>query len=69
MMDSSDSFTNLEFPIYDFFSQTFVMFSFSTGKQKKETCFGPIRNLLFFSTAQSEKNSWKKLVKQIGENI
>ena len=31
--------------------------------------FGPTRSLFSFSTAQTEKNVWKKLVKQIGENI
>ena len=32
-------------------------------------CFGPIRNLSSFSTVQTEKNSWKKFVNQIGESI
>ena len=27
-------------------------------KLKKENCFGPIRSLFSFSTAQTEKNSW-----------
>jgi hypothetical protein len=39
------------------------MIFFSTGKLRKRNCFGPIRT--FFSTAQTEKSSWKKLVKQI----
>ena len=33
------------------------MTSFSTGKLKKNY-FGPITNLVSFSTAQTEKNSW-----------
>ena len=44
------------------FLTIFVMISFSTGKLRKN-CFGPIRKV-----SQSEKNWWKKLVKQIGEN-
>ena len=28
-----------------------------------------MKNLLYFSTAQTDKNSWIKLEKQIGENI
>ena len=36
---------------------------------EKKTCFGPIRSLFSFSTAQTEKLFWKKLVKQIGEYI
>ena len=32
-------------------------------------CFGPITSSFSFWTTQTEKNSWKKLVKQIGENI
>lgn len=32
-------------------------------------CFGPVRNLLSFLTTQTEKKSWMKLGKQIGENI
>jgi hypothetical protein len=45
------------------------MISFSTGKLRKETFFGPVRILFSFSTAQTEKNSWTKLGKQIGESI
>jgi hypothetical protein len=45
------------------------MISFSTGKLRKKNCFEPIKNLFASSTAQTEKNSWKKLGKQIGENI
>ena len=33
--NSSDSFTNLEFRIYEFVIQIFVMISFSTGKLTK----------------------------------
>ena len=35
----------------------------------EKTIFGTIRSLSCFSTAQTEKNSWKKFVKQIVENI
>ena len=45
------------------------MISFSTGKLRKKNCFGPKRSLFSFSTDQTEKNLWKKTVKQIGENI
>ena len=34
--NSSDSFTNLKFRIYEFFIQIFVMISFSTGKLRKK---------------------------------
>jgi hypothetical protein len=40
--------------------------SFSVGKLREKTCFGPIRNLFSFSTAQTEKNLWTKLGKLIG---
>ena len=33
----------------------------------KKNCFGPIKTL--FSTAQTEKNSWKKIMKQINEFV
>jgi hypothetical protein len=46
----------------------FYDFFFNWETQKKP-CFGPIESLLSFSTAQSEKNLWEKIVKQIGENI
>ena len=45
------------------------MICFSTGKLRKNTCFEPMRSLFSFSTAQTEKNLWKKFVKQIGEII
>ena len=45
------------------------MISFSICKLRKNTCFEPMRSLFSFSTAQTEKNSWKKFVKQIGEII
>ena len=45
------------------------MNSFSTDKLRNKNCVGPVRNLLSFLTAQTEKNSWTKLVKQIGEKI
>ena len=38
---------------YDFF------FNWQT---EKKTCFGPIRNFISFSTAQTKKNLWKKIV-------
>ena len=64
--NSSNGFTNLEFQIYEIFSWIFVMIYSSTAKLRKIMYFGPIRSLFSFST---EKNVWKKLVKQIGENI
>ena len=36
---------------------------------EKKNCLGPIKSLFTFSTAHTEKKSWTKLVKQIGENI
>ena len=68
-LKSSDGFINLEFQICKSFKRIFVMISFSTGKLRKITGFGLIRSLFSFSNAQTEKNSWTKLGKQIGENI
>ena len=45
------------------------MISFSTGKLRKNACFEPMRSLCSFSTAQTEKNSWKKLVKLSDEFV
>ena len=45
------------------------MIYFSIGKQRKRNWFGPITNLFSFSTAQTEKNPWKKLGKQIDEFV
>ena len=54
--------------IYKFFIEyVFDMIFFSTGKLR--TCFGPIRNLFPFSTAQTEKNSWKNVVKTSDEFV
>ena len=36
----------------------------STSKLRKKNCFGSIRSLFSFSTAQTEKNSWKNWGKQ-----
>ena len=44
------------------------MINFSTGKLRKKM-FCTNKKLFSFPTAETEKNSWKKLVKQIGENI
>ena len=46
---------------YDFF--------FNWQTEKKKPCFGAIKDLFSFTTVQTEKNAWKKIVKQIGENI
>ena len=42
------------------------MISVSTEKKNQ---FWTNKKFVFFSTAQTEKYLWKKLVKQIGENI
>ena len=47
----------------------FQWFFFSTGKLRKKTCFGPIGSLFSFSTAHTEKNSWKKLVKHVMNSL
>jgi phosphomannomutase len=51
---SSDSFTNLEFQIF-----------FNWQK----SCLGLLRSLFSFSTRQTKKNSWKKLVKTSDEFV
>ena len=48
---------NHEYYFPQFFPQIFL--SLSRWK-RKETCFRPMKSLLSFSTAQTEKNSWKK---------
>ena len=68
MMSSSDSFTNLKFPIYEFFL-TNIYYNFFLNQPTEKKCSVPIRNLLSFSTAQIEKNSWKKLVKTSDEFV
>ena len=40
------------------------MISFQTGKLRKKPFW---TNKIFFSTAQTKKSFWEKLVKQIGE--
>ena len=35
----------------------------------QKTCFGPIRSLFSFSTAQTEKNYWEKLVETSDEFV
>ena len=42
---------------------------FFNCKLRKKVFFGPIRNFFSFSTAETENNSLKKMVNQIGENI
>ena len=57
--------TNLVFT--NFFHETSQLSSwkrkltFRWSKTEKKKCFGPIKSLLSFSTAQTTKNSWKKL--------
>jgi hypothetical protein len=45
------------------------MIAVLANKLRKKNCFGPIRSLFSLSTAQTDKNGWKKLVKEIDENI
>ena len=40
-----------------------LCFLFQLLKLRKKNCFGPIKSLFSFSTAKTEKNSWKKLRK------
>ena len=42
---------------------------FSTGKTEKKLFGTNKKFVLSFSTAQTEKNSWKKIVKEIGEKM
>jgi hypothetical protein len=64
---SSCSFINHEFRIYEFL--IFIMISFPTDQLKKKLLWTNKKVVFFFKFAQTEKNFWKKLVKQIGENI
>jgi hypothetical protein len=54
--NSSDVVTNLEFRIYDFFSEYLLWFIFQQANWDHKK-FG------FFFNNQTDKNSWKKLVK------
>jgi len=42
---------------------------FFNWRTEKKKLFWTNKKFVFFSTAQTEKNSWTKLGKQIGENI
>ena len=65
--NSSGSFTNLEFRIYEFFStHIWIFFNWQT---EKKPCFVSIRDLFSFSTAQTEEKLWTKLWRQIGKNF
>ena len=44
-----------------FLKQIFIMIFFSTGKRQKAPSFEPIKSLFNFSTAQTEKITWKKI--------
>ena len=70
MMKSSDSFTNFKFWIYNFFRiHTYLLWFFFQMANWEKGCFGPITNLFSFPTAQTEKNSWTKLVKTSDEFV
>ena len=47
-MNSSDSFTNLEFRIYEFIQQIFIMISLSTGKLRKKMFWTNQKFVFFF---------------------
>ena len=55
---SNSKFTNI---YYDFF--------LNWQTEKKNLFWTNKKFVFFFSTAQTEKNSWKQFVKQIGKNI
>ena len=62
--------------LYDIFEHYFGMMSQQFGMKtlfifqtEKKACFGPMKNLFSLPTAQTEKNLWKRLINQIGENI
>ena len=51
------------------FVSEFSLWFFSQMANWEKYCLGPIRSLFSFSSAQTEKKSWKKFLKQIGENV
>ena len=57
---SSDSFTNLEFRIYELFQRIFVMIYFSTGKLRKKMYWTRKKFVFFFNCWNSEKFHGKK---------
>jgi hypothetical protein len=46
-----------------------LFFNWQTEKNSKKACFGAIRNVFSFSTAQADKVRGKKWVNQIRESI
>ena len=67
-MGLSESFTNFELRIYEFhfmYTMNICHDFFFNWKIEKQTVLDQYE--LFFSTAQSEKNSWTNWGKQIGE--
>ena len=62
---ASDSFPNFEFHIYKQFLANICYDFFLNWQTEKKTCFGPIRNLFSFSTAQTQTIGVNKLVKKI----
>ena len=64
--NSSDSFTNIKFRIYEFLNEYLLWFLFQLANWKKKICFGLIRSLFSFSTNKKfvekkirETNWWK----------
>ena len=52
----------------NFYNEYLSGFLFPLANREKIP-FGLIRNLVYFSTPQTDKKSWTKLANQIGENI
>ena len=61
---SNHQITNIVFPIFSTnFQQLKKKANFSLVQNQEKPCFGPIKGLFSFSTAEAEKNLWKKLGK------
>ena len=59
---TSNHQTNIVFPIFSTnFQQLKKKANFSLVQNQEKPCFGPIKSLFSFSTAEAEKNLWKKL--------
>ena len=65
-MNSSDSFTNLEYRIYDFFNKKLLWFIFQLANWEKKLLWTDKK---FFFNGSNWEKIVEKFVKQIGENI
>ena len=69
ILQISSRISNLKSLILNFLTIICFDLFLNTPANWKKACFGPIKNLFSFSTIKTGKDSWKKLVNQIGASI